>query len=210
MLHHRLRASLMGNRQATYIGGSSAIGTATLTLPAHQAGDLLVVMGADGGDGFNSPAGWTKIVDDQSSPSFVIVCYKVAASSSETSGTWSNRIGDTRLAAFVWRGAHSQSPIGASSYRRTAFMSEDDIYAPALTANVATSWIACITLAIRYLAEPFTTNGAPTTFTGMTIRSNDSSWRRAWDSNGPKSSLSATTVSSASGSFAVVCFEIAL
>ena len=54
MLHHRLRASLMGNRQATYIGGSSAIGTATLTLPAHQAGDLLMVMGADGGDGFNS------------------------------------------------------------------------------------------------------------------------------------------------------------
>jgi surface protein len=90
----------------TYIG--EATGTTSATLPAHQAGDL--ILGFAFRDGSNTlptqPTGWTQI-DTRSltifNPSSARVGYKVAASSSETTGTWTNA---STVIFLVYRGVN--------------------------------------------------------------------------------------------------------
>lgn len=81
-----------GGEKTYYVG--SATGTDSATLPAHQAGDLLIAFAFRDGSTTvpGTPSGWT-IFDGGSgganSCAFKLG-YKTAASSSETSGTWTN------------------------------------------------------------------------------------------------------------------------
>jgi surface protein len=86
----------------TYIG--EATGTNSATLPAHQAGDLILAFAfRDGSTSLpTAPAGWSGLSQNTSGTS---VCartsYKIAASSSETTGTWTNA---TTVIFLVYRG----------------------------------------------------------------------------------------------------------
>lgn len=89
----------------SFVGSASAEAT-SITLPSHQAGDLIVIFaGRTGSTGAPSvPAGWRFAA--QSSQSGVTppaiaasVGWKIAASSAETSGTWTNA--DMVLAVVV-------------------------------------------------------------------------------------------------------------
>lgn len=124
----------------TFVG--SAFGVDTATMPAHQAGDVIVVFAyADNsatiptiGAGFstiNAPTGGNTNAHR--------LAYKVATSSAETVGTWT---GASQLIVAVYRGVNASTPIGAAANLTAA----SDIQYPALTLAVTdgTSWVAAI------------------------------------------------------------------
>ena len=73
----------------SFVGAASAEAT-SLTLPAHQSGDLIVMLCYASGLGITVPAGWVHHQSRlQFSPSTTVnVSYRVAASSAEVSGTF--------------------------------------------------------------------------------------------------------------------------
>lgn len=74
----------------------------TITIGTHASGDLILIFAYN--DGANTapslPAGWLNINNGTGSTSGTRIGYKVAQSSSETSGTWTNADG---LIAVVYR-----------------------------------------------------------------------------------------------------------
>lgn len=93
----------MANPSITLIGAATAAAT-TITIPGvYRNGDLLIIYA------FNNvsttlptvPAGWTSLASNAANVSAQIVAIKRAASSSETSGTWTTATG---LVCHVYRG----------------------------------------------------------------------------------------------------------
>lgn len=102
--------------------GTEAVAGTSLTIPAgHQAGDLIVMAAwRANATAASKPAGWTDF-----SPTTTIasgagslrIAYKVAASSSETSGTWTNA---AQVMCAVYRGATT----GASAMLGTGSLAQ--------------------------------------------------------------------------------------
>lgn len=85
----------------SFVGAAQASGT-TITLPAHQAGDIIVMWAVSGGDTITRPSGWTGTsAVGGTKPGRGVLAYKIAASSSEVSGTWSSA---KALMVAVYRG----------------------------------------------------------------------------------------------------------
>lgn len=101
----------------TYIG--SASGTTSATLPAHQSGDL--ILGFSFRDGSTVaptlPSGWTSIGSAGANSCHGRLAYKVATSSSETTGTWT---GATTVVFLVYRGDYDLTNIFALDTTSTA------------------------------------------------------------------------------------------
>lgn len=77
----------------SHVGAAIASGE-TVTLPAHQAGDLILGYGYTATGSVSLPAGWTNL-EAWSVSAFPVTYYgrlawKVAASGSESFGTWTN------------------------------------------------------------------------------------------------------------------------
>jgi len=87
----------------TYIG--NATGTDSATLPTHQTGDLILAFAfRDGSTTLPTlPSGWTSIDTAAANICSARVAYKVAASSGETTGTWTNA---TTVIFLVYRGVN--------------------------------------------------------------------------------------------------------
>lgn len=93
----------------SFIGASSANGT-TLTLPSHQAGDILVLaVFRHNSTGiptiplyFNGYPFWNQVAISGNNTSWLGLYWKIASSSMHTSGTWTNA---TQLACCVYRGS---------------------------------------------------------------------------------------------------------
>jgi hypothetical protein len=88
-----------------FIGAAAAL-AGSVTLPAHQAGDMIIVCAfktdGDGNPpGLASGAGYTSLADGGADVDKWRVGYKIAASSSEVSGGWANATG---VIAHVYRG----------------------------------------------------------------------------------------------------------
>lgn len=117
----------------------TATGTNTATAPAHQAGDLFLVFTFR--DGSTTPptlaSGFTTSSNGGGNTCSHRVGWKIASSSSETVGTWSNA---TSLILIVLRGADQASPIGANNLSTGA---STTITYPSLTMQVAdgSSWV---------------------------------------------------------------------
>ena len=88
----------------TLVGSATVAGT-TIAIPAHQAGDFIVIFAYRNGSNTlpGIPSGWN---DDATNASNTTntgrVGSRVATSSGTVSGTWTSA---TRLAVQVWRGA---------------------------------------------------------------------------------------------------------
>lgn len=125
----------------TRIAADSADGT-SVTVPAHQVGDLLLF--AAFRDGSNStptkPADITQLESNTSNSAGALFGYKIADTTTETSGTWTN---GTEVTVVVYRGVDQTNPIGDSA---PATGSGTTITYPALTFIVGdgTSWAAGI------------------------------------------------------------------
>lgn len=99
---------------------SSATGTNTATLGTHAAGDLIIVFSFRDGS-TTAPslvATWTNIINGGANTCSARAAFKIAASSSETIGTWTNAtsliaivIRDGRVGSFVQNGASNTTSI---------------------------------------------------------------------------------------------------
>ena len=115
----------------SFVGAASAIGT-SLTLPAHQAGDLLIVAAANSaGTVITVPAGWFRLHHRNSDNSrSLMVAYKIATTAAEVSGTWTNA---NVMCAAVYRDDTNYITIGGMRFNGAT--SASTLYYGPLTAT---------------------------------------------------------------------------
>ena len=161
----------------SYVGATSAEAT-SVTLPSHQAGDLIVMWALRYGSaaGPTIPAGWNYRYLSQRAGSLatlsVAISCKTATSSAETSGTWTNA---THLLAAVYRDDTDYLTLGCPTYRRgtvttlaynpksggTIFNSEGSL---GTAMSVSSGWV------LGLILTHLNTAGIDTPPTGMTHR----------------------------------------
>jgi len=117
-----------------YIG--SATGVTSATLPAHQAGDLILAFAFR--DGITTaptlPSGWTNIRNNSGNACSGRVAYRVATASGTASGTWTNA---TSVVFLIYRNINQNSPIGNTN---SATDSSVTVNYPALPVS-QNSWV---------------------------------------------------------------------
>jgi surface protein len=98
--------SHVANGSITYIG--QANGTTSATLPAHQAGDLILAFAfRDGSTTLpTQPTGWISIDTAAANSCSARLAYKIAQSNSETSGTWTSA---NSVIFLVYRGVDASN-----------------------------------------------------------------------------------------------------
>lgn len=106
-----------------FIGSTTASGN-TITIPAHQAGDLIVMCTRGSG---TAPSGWTNHVTRSGSWTGGRIGWRIAPSAGTVSGTWN---GANQMVCAVYRGA---TGLGA-------FNSAGDVTFPYLTMQQPNSW----------------------------------------------------------------------
>jgi len=148
----------------TYIG--AAEGTDSATLPAHQAGDLILAFAFRSGSTAATalPAGWTSIQGVGANVTHGLLASKIAESDSETSGTWANA---TRVIFQVYRNAEPANITGLD-LRSTATGSSTTVSYNAVNAWKDLAWT------VAFMGHSSTDNSAGTP-TGLTARSSTNS-----------------------------------
>jgi hypothetical protein len=150
----------------THVGSAIADG-ASVTIPAHQAGDLLVIFA----NRFDSttiptlPSGWTSAATKTGTSRAGRVGYRVATGSGTTSGTWTGA-----QTTLVWV-LRDHGGIGAAAVGAATTL-------PALTLTGSSSWVGALQSGSELL---------PAVPSGMTSRANGS-YDRVADTNGTVSS----------------------
>ena len=151
----------------THVGSAIADG-ASVTIPAHQAGDLLVIFA----NRFDSttiptlPSGWTSAATKTGTHRAGRVGYRLATGSGTTSGTWTGA-----QTTLVWV-LRDHGGIGAAAVDAATTL-------PALTLTGSSSWVGALQSGSELL---------PAVPSGMTSR-NSSAWAsRVADTNGTVSS----------------------
>lgn len=181
----------------SYISSASAAAN-SVTMPTHQAGDLIVAFAyRDGSTTAPAlPAGWTNINNSGGNTNSARLAYRNADSASETSGTWTNATG---LVVHVYRGAN----VGASA---VGGASSNSISYPALTLQKTdnTSWVA--RFAGHRTATDLTTNIPG----GYTARTGIATENRGIDTDGSVSSnpTAATQAVNATSGYRAYTLEI--
>jgi len=144
----------------TYIG--AAAGTTSATLPAHQAGDLILAFVFRSGSttATTLPSGWTSLESLGANTTHARLAFKVAESSSETSGTWTSA---TRVIFQVYRNAELEN-IDLAALRSTNTGSSTTVTYNAINAWKDLAWT------VAFMGHRSTDNSAGTP-TGLTARS---------------------------------------
>jgi hypothetical protein len=144
----------------TYIG--AAEGTTSATLPAHQEGDLILAFAFRSGSTLATtlPTGWTNIQVVGGNVTNGRLAFKVASSSSEETGTWTNA---TRVVFLVYRNAEVNN-ISSAVNRSTATASSTTV-----SYNAVDTW-KDLAWTVGFMGHRETDNSAGTP-TGLTARS---------------------------------------
>lgn len=171
----------------SYVGAQGAAAT-TVTIPAHQVGDLILIFAYR--DGSNTvptapTAGgtvptWTQIGSSGGNTNSSRFHYAVATATNTTSGTWTSA---TELICLVYRGASIGASAGGSGNATTS------IAYPALTLQRTdnTSWVVGV-------AGHRSATNVEVAPTGMTNRASSGTEAAGHDSNGATTSWSQQTV----------------
>lgn len=168
--------------------GSRAAEATTVTIPAgHQAGDIILIFAFRDGSTTNPsiPAGWTNITNTTDGTlCSVSIGWKIAANSSETSGTWTNA---THLQCVVYRGADPIKPFGTltanagttspSTYGSTRGVGKD---------IMDNQWF--VAFQGHTSIDTTTMNTAPTGYTNLQYLQGATSDSVLFDTNGPVAS----------------------
>lgn len=174
---------------AVSVAGTATPGTTTCTIPAHNIGDLILIISFR--DGSNSTptlaAGFTQLDTVTSNSAGTIVGYKIATATNDTSGTWANAL---QTDGIVFTGNNTTTPIGGHAITTG---SSTTVSYPALTMTNATgsSWVAGLA------AHRSINTTLETPPTGMTNRVDDVTTGEVVinDTNGGVASWSLQTVS---------------
>jgi hypothetical protein len=164
----------------------AAVGTTTATIPAHQAGDLLIAFAFRSGSTtlptMPSTPAWVQVRTGAAQTAASRVAYFMATGSGTVSGTWTNA---GRLIILVYRGAFG---VGASS--NVGSGSSTNVALPALTLQEATSWV------LRLAAHR--TSASLSLPSGNTSRSTTAGnpIAAAWDSNAELGTVDAPVLAS--------------
>lgn len=184
-----------------YINSGTAEAT-TITIPSgHQSSDYLLTFAfRDGSTTLPTvPAGWTLIKSQTGATCSGVLAYKVAASSSETSGTWTNATG---LVCHVYRNIGS---IGTCVSTGPTASATVNYPADTLSNPFGSSYV------VGFAGHRSVNGSLATPPTGMVNRcvqegaTNDLAGH---DSNGGLSSWSSTNVSTAETSSGYVTFVV--
>lgn len=145
----------------SYISSASAEST-TVSMPSHQAGDLIVALAwrTSSSTVPTLPAGWTKIGQQTVGSQGSICAFKVAASASETTGTWTNA---NMVAVAVYRDSTNYLLPGNMQPNRTTGTSIT--YLATQSRNSSNSWFVGL---VGGALNSTTTETAPTNMTNRT------------------------------------------
>jgi hypothetical protein len=198
----------------SFVGSASAEAT-SLTLPSHQAGDLLIIFAMRNGAGgaITPPTGWLMagVATFGAATATHQTCFKTAASAAETSGTWT---GASLLACAVYR--HTTNTLfltGPSGFRNSvvstsiAWSQKAGWLTSTIPGNVsdrmftASSWVAAIGCTT---SGTVTMGGTPS---GLTSRFSatgaSANGYYFYDTNAAVASFASTTTTAASSIAAV-------
>lgn len=174
------------------ISNAAAVGN-TVAMPSHTTSDLILasVWRTGSTTAPTIPGGWTLVKTQTGTTSWMGVYKKIAASSSETTGTWTSA---TAVEINVYRGASGTGtgPTGGTGTGTT-------ITYPAITLNKtnSTSWV--YRTACAKAATNITTN-TPTGYTARGGVATTASAIRGCDSNAGLASSPSTGTQTVSGS----------
>lgn len=170
--------------------GSAIAASSSVTIPAHQAGDLLIIHAVDDATVPTLPSGWTNITSGSgSSNADSRIGYKIAANSGTASGTWTNA---SITSVSVFRGVDQADPIGASATNTPG----SSFAIPGLTLEVTdgTSWVFAGIASYFYDPDPNTASG----LTQRTQDDNGPAWNTTYDTNAGVASWGGSTPSGTS------------
>lgn len=168
--------------------GFAATANNTLAIPAHKAGDTIIMLAFTPGVFVIplTPGGeWVALASNSSSTATreygALLAYKVALSDAETSGTWAST---AALMCLVYRGARAVAPIRNNFMSATAGYSGAYSYAaiPTFYQPNKSSWAVSV---VANGTNTATVNSPPA---GMTLRGTSSNSECAFgaqDTNGP-------------------------
>ena len=165
-----------------------ATGTTTATVPAHVAGDLILIFAFRSATGSPTlPSGFSSIANGNGTTCSARVGYKIATGTGDTSGTWTN---SAALVCHVYR-ASSGNTLGIGASSTIAHAATNTVNYPALTLADAggNSWVA------GFAGVNNITNTIATAPSGMTNQSHETAAANqaaGQDTNGGVSSWSST------------------
>lgn len=174
----------------SYISQASAA-TDSVTLGTHARGDLLLVFAYNDGSATipSLPTGWLNVFNVSNAAGSYRVGFKIATTSSETSGTWNNADG---VIAVVYRSdAGLVVPAFSANNAQTSVSVNYPAVASVNNRENVDQWFVGLAL------QRSDTNALETPPTGMTNRSNlvGTGWEMALhDTNADANSWTSTTV----------------
>lgn len=186
--------------------GANAAQANTITIPiGHASGDLMLIFAfRDGSTTSPSlPAGWTSVGLNAGTLCASLVGYKVAASSLETSGTWTNA---DALVCHVYRGQKVASPV-VNSGGQTGTGTTVNYSGIVSMADPGNSWV------VRLAGDTSTDAALETPPSGHTFRAGNSGATcevAGFDTNGAVSSstFAGVSVGGTSGNWLTKTLEI--
>lgn len=175
----------------SFVGQAGAAAT-TVTIPAHNIGDYIIIFAyRTAATAPTVPAGYNAVPNGTATgnANSFVVGYKVATSTSDTSGTWTNA---TLLNAVVYRGLLG---IGGAKGQTNAAALTAAIPAITMTNNSGSSWVVAFAGSKQATSQGTPLAGATTLRGTQTGTTSDSV---AADTNAGVTSFSATTSANAS------------
>jgi hypothetical protein len=154
------------------VGSASAQAT-TITIPTHQSGDLILIVATRNNSAAATvPSGWVTLSNIGSGGISFAIGWKLAKSSSETSGTWTNA---SAIHCAVYRGSAGVLAFSTASTITTATSATVQYGALAnYRAGVLDNW---------YVGTAFQLNStnsletAPTGMTNVNVESSAGNWK---------------------------------
>lgn len=183
------------------ISSDSALAS-SLTLPTHDAGDVILISARRIGSATPAslPAGWTNVNTAVFGTTTIRMGYLIAASSGESSGTWTNA---SIVMAAVYRGA---SGVGGNATASGTDAAAANVPAVTLTVGDGTSWVHT---GISYLSAPAANNASITGMTPILYGVVGTPRGEIQDTNGGVSSWSSAGFANGSGiDWACVAVEL--
>ena len=189
--------------------GSNSATTTSVTIPAHQAGDLLVMF-AYISSSTTPPTqpttgGWVTLTTKTGTTQSCRISYKTCTGTSDTSGTWTNA---TELCVHVMRASLGFTALPGTF--ATSSSTTTTVTFPALTLadTSGNSWV------LGFAGASNSTQTLSTAPTGMTNRQNpvvaSTSQAASDDTNGGVSSWSVQTITAGTGNSVSATVEILL